>query len=133
MPVYTTNPSITCRNNAYGGEHARYAMADALPTPVLLCEHALDIRYANDASMAAFAQIEEALPVSLSRIMGSAIDIFWPRDLLLAQPHRTHTCWLSPYRLWLRAHMLRNARGEFDGLFIDWNIVTALHGAGGQC
>ncbi len=111
---------------------ARFAgMVDKLSLPVMLCDRDFNITYANEISIETLRTLEHLLPVKADELIGSNIDIFHKnpahqRNLLKTLGERNHATefmlgddWLS-----LNATMIKNERGEFDGAFVDWRVVT---------
>lgn len=106
-------------------------MLNRLSLPVMLTDADFTILYANEASMKVLETVAGHLPVAVDQIVGSNIDIFHKnpmhqRGLLSSLGDHSHRAefmigdeWIS-----LNATMLKNHRGECDGAFIDWNIIT---------
>ncbi len=99
-------------------------MLDKLSTPVLLCNKDYIITYANDITLETLKRLEKYLPVPVDKVVGSNITILYKLPAHLdGGSYKTEFAmgdeWLS-----LNATTLKNARGESDGAFIDWNIIT---------
>lgn len=117
--------------NAVKQSQRQQIMLDNLSLPVMLTDQDFIITYANQHSLLVLKKLEKYLPVSADKIIGSNIDIFHKnpshqRGLLSRLGNQSHKAefmigdeWVS-----LNATMLRNTRGEFDGAFIDWNLIT---------
>lgn len=107
------------------------AVLDNLSTPVMLCNREFVITYVNEATRAALKRLENVLPIGVDKIVGSNIDIFHKRpghqrNMLSSLGHQSHKAEFPLGAEWvsLNATALYNGRGEFDGAFVDWNIIT---------
>ena len=122
---------ITAEKYATEEATRKQTMIDNLSTPVMLCDKDYKITYLNKISAETLKKLEKHLPVRAAEIVGSNIDIFHKnpahqRGLLTDKsklPHQTKfpiaDQWLS-----LNANMLTNSKGEFDGAYIDWRVIT---------
>lgn len=106
-------------------------MIENLSTPVLLCDKDFKIIYANKISLETLQKLAKYLPVPVEKIVGSNIDIFHKnpshqRGMLSRLGDRSHKTEFPIGDEWLalNATMLKNGKGEFDGAFIDWNVIT---------
>jgi methyl-accepting chemotaxis protein len=108
------------------------SMIDNLSTPVMLCDKDFNITYANNISIKTLATLEDYLPVKADKLVGSNIDIFHKqpshqRNLLsnLGQKSFKTEISVGPEILSLNASMLTDEKGNFDGAYIDWSVITA--------
>lgn len=107
------------------------SMIDTLSTPVLMCDKDFKISYANDISIKILKTMEKYLPVLADNVVGSNLDIFHKnpshqRNLLSNLGNKSHRMEIQvgPEYLDLNATMLKNHKGEFDGAYIDWKLIT---------
>lgn len=123
---------VVTKDKALNEETAnKQAMIDELSTPMMLCDKDFTITYINKASRIALKKLESALPVSVDQLVGTSIDVFHQdpshQRKMLADPSKLpHQAkfpiggeWLS-----LNACSMPLKDGEFNGAFVDWNIVT---------
>lgn len=85
---------------------------DAITTPVMLTNHDYVITFANTASLKLFAQINEKAGLPLESIIGINIADWLDNPLYCSI---AFTLKVTPFT---------NARCEFSGAFIDWDVVS---------
>ena len=118
-------------HKAVAQNQQQQAMLDNMSTPMMLANKDFVITYINQASLATLKKLEKNLPVAVDKIVGSNMDIFHKkpvhqRDMLASMGDRTHRTEFMIGEEWvaLNATMLCNRKGEFDGAFVDWNVIT---------
>ncbi len=106
-------------------------MVNSMSMPLMVCDKDFNITFANKASMTALKKIENLLPVKADTIVGSNIDIFHKnpshqRNLIPSLNEKAHKSefkigdeWMS-----LQATAIKDEKGNFDGSFVDWMLVT---------
>ena len=107
-------------------------MLDQMPINVLFAEReGLIIRYANKTSLDTLKQIEHLLPVKADKVVGESIDIFHThpphQQRMLADPSNLpHDARikLGDETLSLRVSAVKNARGEYVGPMVTWDVIT---------
>lgn len=106
-------------------------MLDNLSLPVMLCDKNFSITYINKISEQTLRKIEHLLPVKIDNIIGTSIDVFHKnpshqRGMLMDYSKLPHKAVFSigPEWLSLNANALKNLKGEYDGAFVDWRVVT---------
>jgi methyl-accepting chemotaxis protein len=107
------------------------ALIDNSPNPTMLCDKELVIRYANPIALKTLESLERYLPVRVSQIIGSSVDIFHknpshqrrilsdPRNL----PHQA-TIKLGPEILELKVYAILDAAGNYTGPALAWEVIT---------
>jgi methyl-accepting chemotaxis protein len=107
------------------------SMLESAPLNVLFCDRNYNITYLNPKSEETLKRIETYLPVPVSQVKGSSIDIFHknplhqrrmlndPRNL----PHQA-TIDLGPEKLELNVSAIFNSEQEYIGTMVTWDIVT---------
>ena len=111
---------------------ARYkAMLDGAPANLMLTDLDLNIVYLNPASLKTLEKIEQYLPVTVDKVLGSSIDIFHktperhrrmlsdPRNL----PH-TANVQIGPETMRLEIIAIYDEQGKWEGVMLSWDIVT---------
>ncbi len=115
-----------------GGRSARLQyMVNNLSLPVMICDKDLVITYLNSASISELTRLQHLLPVKVSDLVGTCIDVFHKnpahqRGLLansMKMPHKAKFP-LGPEWMSLDADMLKDDEGNFDGAYVTWRIVT---------
>lgn len=107
-------------------------MVDNLSLPLLVCDKNFTITYANRSSIETLRKLQQYLPMPVEKLVGTNIDSFHKNPqhqrallqrLTSGTVHKTEFEiggeWLS-----LNAMTLFSPNGDFNGAFIDWNIVT---------
>ncbi|MEH0862449.1 methyl-accepting chemotaxis protein [Halobacteriovorax sp. DPLXC-1] len=89
MSMAKLNEALNCKN-IFDGTGVVYDMLDKLPFNVMYCGTDLVIKYVNPKSFESLRSIEALLPVSLTEVVGSKIDVFHKnpshQQRLLADP-----------------------------------------------
>ena len=105
-------------------------MVDSSPTPMVMCDRDLVIRYVNDAATQALERIERYVSLRNGDLNGANVEVLYGaainRQLLNSPsqlPHRTEVK-VGPETLSLCAYALYDDKGEFAGPSISWEIVT---------
>jgi methyl-accepting chemotaxis protein len=105
---------------------------DQAPFNVLVCDPLeFRINYVNSRTVETLRRLQHLLPVSADKLMGECIDVFhktpsMQRRLLSDPanlPHRA-SIKLGDETLDLNVQALRNARGEYLGAMLSWNVIT---------
>ena len=107
-------------------------MLDQMPINVLFAElDGLTIRYANKTSLDTLRTIEHLMPVTADKIVGESIDIFhknpeFQRKMLADPRNLPHNARikLGDETLSLRVSAVNNARGEYIGPMVTWDVIT---------
>ena len=105
-------------------------MIDQLSIPIILTNKEFVITYANKASLSTLKKIEKVIPQA-GNIIGCSIDVFYnnPEEQrqVLSDPDKL------PFKsriavgdewLYVTANMLTDTMNQFNGSFMDWQIVT---------
>ncbi len=105
------------------GDSQCLSMLNNLSMPVLVADRDFTITFANKASLDVLNTLSPYLPVPVDKIVGSNLDVLNKRSF--ADGKTSHiefklgNQWLS-----MSATMLRDKRGEFNGAFINWAVIT---------
>jgi len=106
-------------------------MVENMPIAVMMCDRELNITYVNATSRKLLGQVQQHLPVSVDRLVGSNIDIFHKdpahqRRLLADGSRLPHVAniKLGGDTLNLRVSAMTDAKGAYDGPMLTWSIVT---------
>ncbi len=111
-------------------------MIDNMPINVMTCDIQDDfkINYANKTSIETLKSVESHLPISVSQLVGSSIDVFHKRpqhqrDLLADPSHLPHsaTIRVGPEILKLEVSAINDADGKYTGPMLSWSIITDNH------
>jgi methyl-accepting chemotaxis protein len=112
---------------------------ECAPLNIMTCDLDLVIREMNAASRNTLTTLEKYLPVPVSKIVGSSIDIFHkvpseqrrllsdPKNL----PHRA-IVQLGPERLSLFVTSVNDAAGKPAAMMLTWEVVTKTEDQAGQ-
>jgi methyl-accepting chemotaxis protein/flavorubredoxin len=109
-------------------------MADNASIPLMYADAQGIVRFMNRASEELFGKLEQHLPCQASEIIGKSFDIFH-RDpkhqrRLLEDPHknfpRTSVVKFGPATLKISAFAIWGQEGEFLGLGVGWEDLTAV-------
>ena len=122
---------ITDKKHAEENANRQQMMIDTLSVPVVLCDKEFKVTYANKVSLDTLRKIEHLLPIRADELVGSCIDVFHKNPAhqrtLLQDPSKLPFESKFPVGdewLYVNANMLTNLKGEFDGAFIDWRVIT---------
>jgi len=107
------------------------AMLEQVPTNVMLVDRDLNLTYLNKKSIEALTSLQEYLPVPVSELIGTSIDIFHKnpahqRGLLGSTanlPHKAIIA-LGPEKMELSISAIHDASGEYVAAMATWDIVT---------
>jgi len=107
------------------------SMIENAPINIMCTDLDLRIQYMNPASVSTLRRLQQYLPIKVDQMLGQAIDIFHKHPehqrRLLADPknlpHRT-VIQLGPERLDLMVSAMRDARGNYLGPMVTWELVT---------
>jgi methyl-accepting chemotaxis protein len=114
-------------------------MIESVPVNILTCDLDFTIRQMNAASRSTLSVLEKYLPIPVSKIIGSSIDVFHkvpshqrrilsdPKSL----PHRA-IVQLGPERLSLLVTSVNDATGKPAAMMLTWEIVTQTEDHAGQ-
>ncbi len=107
------------------------SMLDHAPINVMFADRDLVLRYMNPASTHTLERLEHLLPVPVSEIQGSVIDIFHKHPehqrRLLADPANLPmraTFRLGPETLSQMVSPIFNDAGEYVGAMATWQVIT---------
>ena len=106
-------------------------LVENAPLNIMWADRDLTLRYMNPAALATFRKLERYLPVKPEEMVGQSIDIFGtdpatgrshldPSGL----PHRADAR-LGPETLDVSASAMKDAKGEFVGVMVTWEVITA--------
>jgi methyl-accepting chemotaxis protein len=106
-------------------------MMENAPVNVVYCDRDYNIAYVNPKSIETLTSIEEHLPIRVSEIAGSSIDVFHKnpahqRGMLNNPKNLPHTAIIDvgPEKLDLLASAIYDEAGEYNGVMITWSLVT---------
>ena len=109
-------------------------MIDGMPVAVMTADPRNDfkINYMNATSQRTLGSIEEHMPIKVSELLGSSIDVFHKkpshqREMLKDAsrlPHRTKIR-LGPETLDLQVSAINGPDGNYVGPMLTWSVVTA--------
>jgi methyl-accepting chemotaxis protein len=107
-------------------------MIDRAPVNIMFCDKDLVIRYMNETSRKTLTSIEQYLPIAVSKMIGSSIDVFHKNPAhqrrMLADPKNLpHTAEISvgPEKLSLLVTAIVDDNGTYIGPMLTWEVVTA--------
>lgn len=108
-----------------------YGMVENAPVNILYCDLDFNITFANKASTETLEKLEQYLPISVSQIVGTNIDIFHKnpahqRKLLRNDknlPHRAEIT-VGLETLDLLTSAVYSDNGTYIGVMLTWDIVT---------
>jgi len=119
-------------SSAHFSKHMLAAMLDEMPVNVMTCDlKTFKIDYANKATLDTLKSIEHALPIKVSQLVGSSIDVFHkhpghqhkmlrdPKNL----PHRTRIT-IGGEVLDLLVTAIRDKAGRYVAPMLTWSLVT---------
>ena len=108
-------------------------MLDNMPINVMTCDINDDfkINYVNQTSLNTLKGIEEHLPIKVSELLGSSIDVFHKapehqRGLLRDPSNLPHyaNIKVGPEVLKLQVSAITNPDGSYSGPMLSWSVVT---------
>ncbi|WP_186647316.1 methyl-accepting chemotaxis protein [Fluviispira vulneris] len=107
------------------------SMMENIPINVLFCGLDFNISYANTASMKTLEKLEKYLPIRISNLIGTSIDVFHKvpshqRNLLSNEKNLPHRAIISvgPEKLSLLASAVLDLNKKFIGVMVTWEIIT---------
>jgi len=106
-------------------------MVEKAPINILMADLDLRITYANPASISTLQQLESFLPIKVSQLMGSNIDIFHKNPAhqrkLLSDPRNLPlraTINIGPEKADLLVTAVTNDKGDYIGPMVTWEVIT---------
>ena len=107
------------------------AMMENSPTNVIYCDLDFNITYMNATSFETLKKVEQYLPVSIDKVVGSNIDIFHKnpshqRRMLQDDrnlPHRA-IIGVGPEKLDLLVSPIYDHKNKYIGAMVTWDLVT---------
>ncbi|MFT7518236.1 MAG: methyl-accepting chemotaxis protein [Kiritimatiellia bacterium] len=107
------------------------SMVDKMPINILLADLDFNIVYANESSVRTLEGLAQYLPIPVSEVVGSSIDIFHKHPThqrrLLADPtNLPHTARvaLGPEILELQVDAIFDNDGNYTSPMVSWSLVT---------
>ncbi len=109
-------------------------MIDGMPVAVMTADPKDDFRinYLNQTSRTTLGAIEQYLPIKISDMVGSSIDVFHKnprhqREMLKDASHLPHNAKikLGPETLNLQVSAIHDPEGNYVGPMLTWSVVTA--------
>ncbi len=122
---------ITAKKNETG---RLMTMIDGMPVAVMTADPRNDFRidYLNETSKSTLGAIEQHLPIKVSELLGSSIDVFHKnpqhqRRMLADASHLPHRAKikLGPEVLDLRVSAITGPDGAYIGPMLTWSVATA--------
>ncbi|APJ03129.1 methyl-accepting chemotaxis protein [Silvanigrella aquatica] len=108
------------------------SMMENIPINVIFCDLDFVIKYANSASINTLASLEKYLPIKVSELIDSSIDVFHKvpshqRKLLSNEKNLPHRAIINvgPEKLSLLASAVLDDKGKYMGVMITWEIITS--------
>lgn len=108
-----------------------FSMLENMPINVMCTDLDLTINFVNAQSWKTLAGISQLLPIPADQVMGASIDVFHAnpaaqRKLLADPANLPHEAIISlgQEKLQLLVTALRNAKGEYVGPMVTWEVVT---------
>lgn len=106
-------------------------MADLSPINIIYCNLDFTITYMNQRSVSTLSTLEKYLPIPISKIVGSSIDVFHKdpshQRRILSQPEKMpHQAIINvgPEKLDLLVSAIRNENNKYVGYLVTWSVVT---------
>ena len=119
------------KNNANNAAKIEQMIENA-PVNVMFCDTNCVIQYLNETSKKTLRGIQQYLPVSVDKMVGQSIDVFHKnpghqRRLLADPKNLPHTAEIQvgPETLSLLISAIHNAKGEYVGPMLTWEVITA--------
>ena len=107
------------------------SMMENIPINVLFCDLDFNIRYANATSIKTLEVLEKYLPIKISEMVGSSIDVFHKvpshqRRLLSSEKNLPHRAIINvgPEKLSLLASAVLDFDKKYIGVMVTWEIIT---------
>jgi methyl-accepting chemotaxis protein len=107
------------------------AMVENAPINILMADMDLNITYANPASVKTLESIKQLLPVKVSDVVGSSIDIFhknpaYQRKILSNPANLPHKAVIAigPESADLLVSPIYDASGQYIGPMVTWALIT---------
>lgn len=106
-------------------------MIERAPINIIYCDTNFVIQYQNGTSLKTLETLQQYLPVRADQVIGKSIDIFHknpahqrallgnPKNL----PHRAKIR-LGPETLQLEVSAITNAKGDYLGPMVTWQVIT---------
>ncbi len=116
--------------SAFEGSDEIYSILDTVPFNLMFCGMDHIIKYVNPMSFSTLEKIEDLLPVSISKVLGSKIDIFHK------DPKHQQKILSNPRNLPLNSNIKLGEEdlnlqvfpivvdGEFKGSLLSWEVIT---------
>ena len=113
-------------------EQARiHSMVENAPINILMADRDFNITYANPASVKTLETLAQYLPVPVSKVVGSNVDIFHKRPehqrKILGDPknlpHKANIQ-LGPETLSLLVSAIYDNKGNYLGPMVTWEVIT---------
>lgn len=115
---------------AFDGSDEIYSILDSVPLNLMYCGLDLVIKYANPKTFSTLAKLEKLLPIQLSNLIGTNIDIFHKdpsiQRKLLANPKNLplqSVISLGDEKLSLTVMPIMSS-GQYTGALVSWDVVT---------
>lgn len=115
----------------FSSSGAIHDMMDGLPFNVMYCDRELVIKYLNPRSAQTLKSLESLLPVPVSKIVGSKIDVFHKnpahqRKLLSNPKNLPHRAQISVGTevLDLLVSPVLDAKKNYQGAMVTWELIT---------
>lgn len=131
MALFGRTATIEAANDAGDVHRLMWSMMQGVAINVMFADLDLTIRYINPASERTLSKIASLLPVPVSAIVGSSVDIFHAnpghqRSILVSNGHFPHHARfpLGPEWVDLTANPVRSEAGELVGFMVNWSLVT---------
>jgi methyl-accepting chemotaxis protein len=106
-------------------------MVENAPINIMFCDMDLTIKYMNAASTETLSRLEKYLPLRVSQMVGSSIDVFHKNPThqrrMLADPknlpHRANIT-VGPETLSLLVTAIIDGSGKYVGPMLTWEVIT---------
>ncbi len=106
-------------------------MVESAPINVMFCDTDGVVQYMNETSRRTLAGLQQYLPISVDRMVGTSIDIFHKnpahqRKLLADPKNLPHTAEIriGPETLSLLVTAIHDSRGTYIGPMLTWEVIT---------
>ncbi|MBM3567709.1 MAG: PAS domain-containing protein [Alphaproteobacteria bacterium] len=106
-------------------------MIDNLPINIMSCDTDFKINYINRTSLETLRKLQQYLPVSADKILGSSVDVFHKNPMhqrrILGDPKNLpHAAKIKvgPETLDLRVSALNDRNNQYLGPVLSWSVVT---------